>query len=413
MFQFVRDWTQSPLLGAAPWVLLSIIQSLYIAFFGGLTAVAWRRIEAGLLLAPFLWAAVENFRCNWPAGGFGWGQLSYSQWEHPLLIQAAAFGSSQAVGSLILLVNVGIVYALGEGKERRLAWVCGAAALAVLALSFGRLRGLGEEDGVLSVTIGQPALNIATGSPADWVPEYLRFRTQTLNEAADARVRLAVFPEGYQIYPPTPLDASPVPYLVTGQRNVDGRSYQTAYGIGSEVTMRDKTRLVIFGEYVPWRDKLPFLNEFKLPGGDIQAGSGSDPLTVGDLRVGVAICFESVFGEVLRDQAEKGVNLLAVMTMDDWFPDTEKVQHASASVIRAVENGVPLIRSASSGLSMAVDGGGNILATLPLHEQKALSVSVPRVGRRSPFVAVRWFPLLCYLSVPVALLGLKRRAESR
>jgi len=411
LYQFIENWTHSAILGAIPWLVLAVIQGLYMALFAGLVAFACRKFRLGLLLAPPVWAAVEHFRSNWPAGGFAWSQLSYSQWQHPLLLQPAGWAGTHFLAFVIVLVNVGIVYAIGEPKTRKVGYAIGGAMAVTLVASM--IPFLDQTPGkLLKVAAAQPSFNVATGDLAEWLPSFMEFRTAVLHRAAAEGVQLVVFPEGYQPMPPLDAETAPAAYTITGQRQSGRRNLQTAYGVtpgDPSFRMRDKTRLVIFGEYVPWRDSLPFLDAFKVPGGDVDAGVGGPPLWVGGLSVGSAICYESMFGEVFRGQAEEGVDVLAVMTLDDWYPDAEKYQHAAAAVVRAVENGKPLIHSASNGVTMIVNRRGQIISMLPLRVRDVLVAEVDTTDSK-PTPIGRWFPFACYGAI-VAVLWPDRKRD--
>jgi apolipoprotein N-acyltransferase len=412
LWGFVADWTGSSPLGAVPWLLLSLIEGLYIAVFAGVVSLGCRRATWGLLLAPPAWAATEHLRSVWPAGGFAWAQLSYSQWEHPLLLQPAGWAGTHFLGFAIVLVNVGIVYALWVERGSRVAAAVGVLFVAGVVASLVAFVGSPDARN-LTVWAAQPALDVKDASVADWYPQFLRFKNRTLTAARGAD--LVVFPEAYQPQPPEDTASAPAPYVISGQRFVDGDVYQTAYGVTpgqATYSTLDKTRLVVFGEFVPFRGRLPLLEHFKVPGGDVTAAPPGSPLQVGDLRVGVAICFESLFPEVLRRQAAQGVDVLVVMTLDDWFAGRAgTAQHAAASVVRAVECAKPLVRSGSAGITMIVDRHGRIVGRLPEGEQAALEAAVgttPREARPGPLHV--WFQWLCYLALPAPLLGGWKRA---
>ncbi|MCH8273510.1 MAG: hypothetical protein IH851_01825, partial [Armatimonadetes bacterium] len=156
----------------------------------------------------------------------------------------------------------------------------------------------------------------------------------------------------------------------------------------------DKTRLVIFGEYVPFRDRLGFLGGFNLPAGDLQPGSEVTTLEVGGIRVGSLLCFEALFEEVAREHAANGAELLAVMSLDDWYQRTGAIEMLkAAAVLRAVENRLPVVRSAPLGPSLIVDERGRILAEAAVGETTAVRAEVTLAPSR-PFRLRYVFPWL-------------------
>lgn len=135
---------------------------------------------------------------------------------------------------------------------------------------------------------------------------------------------------------------------------------------------------MIFGEFVPGRDVLPFLAAFKLPTGDLSPGSKVTSLKIGKLNVGPLICFEGLFPDLAYRQALNGAQLLAVMSMDDWFVGTQALdQLRDQTIWRAVETGLPVARAAETGYSLVVDGHGAVLAQAPVGGRQALNVKVP------------------------------------
>ncbi len=129
----------------------------------------------------------------------------------------------------------------------------------------------------------------------------------------------------------------------------------------------DKIHLVPFGEYIPfasllpWLERLPRFNEI----GNFSPGSEytvfSVPCGGTAIRVSVLICFEDTVPCLSRTYARKGAQLIAVMTNDAWFKDTAApFQHAQASVLRAVENGVWVARAANTGFSCIIGPDGKI-----------------------------------------------------
>ena len=163
---------------------------------------------------------------------------------------------------------------------------------------------------------------------------------------------------------------------------------------------------MIFGEFVPARDYIPFLKAFNIPTGDLSAGDhGTQALTLGGLRVGPVICFEGMFPDIAYKQARNGARLLAVISNDDWYIGTPAPDQARlASIWRAVETGLPLVRAASLGYSMAVDGQGRVIAHAPVGRPFPLQVNVP-VPLQAP--DDRWLPvfpclaLIVFVGVPI------------
>ena len=125
------------------------------------------------------------------------------------------------------------------------------------------------------------------------------------------------------------------------------------------ISQYDKLHLVPFGEFVPFRRVLKVLDKIA-PIGDISRGKDYTIFTVLE-DFGVLICFEDVFPELARNFVRNGAKFLVNITNDAWFGKTpEAYQHLSASVLRAIENRVNVVRSANTGFSAYISVRKNL-----------------------------------------------------
>jgi apolipoprotein N-acyltransferase len=124
-----------------------------------------------------------------------------------------------------------------------------------------------------------------------------------------------------------------------------------------------KRRLVVFGEYMPAARWLPFLKHLGMTGGGLEAGSKSVhfQMTRPRARIAPLICFEDVFPHVTRESVDEDTDFLLNLTNNGWFgASAAQWQHAVAALLRAVENGVPLVRCTNNGLTCWIDVRGRI-----------------------------------------------------
>jgi len=178
----------------------------------------------------------------------------------------------------------------------------------------------------------------------------------------------------------------------------------------------DKNILLPFGEFMPLEDHFEFLR--KIQGvGDFNAGDG---LTV--FRSPVAdfvflICYEAIRHRYVRGGVERGAELLVNITYDAWFGDTEcPHQHLMLSVLQAAQFGLPLVRSATTGVSVVTDARGRILASSGVFERDVLVYDVKKARALTPYVRWGdWFAQGCGLAaLALLLLGWRqRRPEGR
>lgn len=422
LMPFVGRWVHSYLLGSVPWLLCPPVGMWYFGFLGWLVqrCYASRR----LWMIPLLWAGVEVIRAYFPMLAFPWGLLAAPLWFLPPIIQGASMGQIFLVSSWVALINVIAAVLLGDKSEvtpssKRQVLQMTIVAVAFLFLSLGRYQQATPGE-MRKITIGQTGVDLAFGDKRTEFSQ-LRAACQTqFKRAVEFGADLLILPEGLarggdELPPNTPFGMTPpLPVLFGGQRGT-GPTYQTAYSYDGEWQYEDKTRLVVFGEYVPYREHLPFLKAFDLPGGDLQPGNEIKVLKIGQLKVAPVVCFEELFPNIPNLQAQMGAQMLAVISVDDWFVGTPAPEQlASSCVWRAVENGLPMFRSASTGSSYACDARGNVLARAPLGGLQTLNIET-RIPNESDAFPYRWvYPLLGLASVAwIVLEAVARRIYSR
>ena len=158
-------------------------------------------------------------------------------------------------------------------------------------------------------------------------------------------------------------------------------------------TVYDKIHLVPFGEYLPLQRTLEAIGLEQLAhwrGGFSVGASPRPPLTIPGLPPVVAlICYEAIFpGDVVEGSARPGV--LVNVTNDGWFGETTgPLQHFHQARVRAVEEGLPLLRAANNGISAVVDAHGRLIATLGLNARGTIDASLPSALTLTTYVRLR------------------------
>ncbi len=413
----MHQYGQVPIMiSLALMVLLATYLGLYIGLYA--LGVVWLEQKWGrvtFLVAPCLWVSLEFLRTHL-LSGFPWGLLGYSQFRFLPVIQFADITGVYGVSFLIVVVNL-TVFLLGRRlfaarsatMKPSFPWPALGTALAslaiVLAYGYGRL-----DQEAASIThsrmlqIGLVQANIDQSHK--WDPEY-RIETMNRYERLTAQVApgmdLIIWPEAatpflfekepaYQslvISMVQQADASLVFGSPTLWRHADGRPYlfNSAYLLNpsGETTGRyDKQHLVPFGEYIPLRQFLSFLDKLVVGIGDFEPGATPTLLTLSEessppnVRFGVAICFEVIFPDLVRELAWGGANFLVTVTNDAWFGDTvAPYQHFAMTVLRAVENRLAFARAANTGISGFIAPDGRILQTTPIFTENSLTGAIP------------------------------------
>ena len=407
--QLAQKWVHSLVLGIIPWLIASVLMAIYFGVFALMTRAAVLRGRWWAI--PLIWSGIEILRSYIPLLAFPWGLLASPLWHFPWLIQGARLGTIYLVSAWICAVNWSLGSPAATGRRLGLAGSVLAAGVCVSLV----LYSVNPVTKPLRVTIGQTGVDMAFSNQAT-AQSRTNAAVQSIVKSAERdRSELLVLPEGTssEKLPGAPvvgftLDPD-IPTVLGAQR---GRSpaYQSAVGYdGRRWQSVDKTRLVIFGEFVPGRDFLPFLSAFNLPSGDLTAGEhGTQALHLRNLTVGPVICFEEVFPDIAFRQAANGSRILTILSIDDWFLGTSApIQFTSAAVWRAVETGLPVARAASLGESIAVNAHGQIIAQAPLRCLDAMTVELPvPVAPTFPF----WLPAfpVAALIISVCAVSFKR-----
>lgn len=130
---------------------------------------------------------------------------------------------------------------------------------------------------------------------------------------------------------------------------------------GEILSRYDKMHLVPFGEYVPLTKLLFFINKMVEGIGDFTSGEEYSVMKTDGGRFGVVICYEIIFPELVREFVKKDANFMTTITNDAWFgKSSAPYQHFSMAVFRAIENRVPVVRAANTGISGTIDSLGRI-----------------------------------------------------
>lgn len=383
--------------------LMAVYFALYLAITCGLTRFAEDYSIPAVVTFPFLWVTLEYARA-YLLSGFPWASLGYTQYRTLPLIQIADITGVYGVSFLILLVNF-FLYQLWRwvrGKDgASYPFLATAAAISLLLLTiFYGFISLNRVDSGKEIKVG-----LAQGNIPQDIKWDLSFQEETVaiyerlsRKTAGTGVELIVWPESslpffFQKEPEYSKRVSSLArelnsYLVVSSpalEHEDGveRLFNSGFLIsadGSTVGRSDKVHLVPFGEYVPMARLLPFVKKMVQGIGDFSPGKAVSPLSARFGKMGLLICFEGIFPEISREYVRNGAGLLVNITNDAWFGDSSApYQHLSMTVFRAVENRVPLIRSANTGITAFIDSRGHIQGMTRLFREAMLTGTV-RLG---------------------------------
>ena len=378
---------------------------LLLALFWVPAAVIAHRIgrtpagRAGWLLLGL--AAAEWARGH-VATGFPWNAPGYLFSAHLTLLQSASvFG---LYGLTLLALAAGFAPAFWILGQRRLA-ICLVAVLPVLALVGGlRLATMPSPspDVPKLVRLVQPAVPQHEKWDRGLRPGHLQ-RLQQLSRGQVPVPQLVIWPEtafaGLLDREPELLKAAAwesLPFdgwLITGVPRFDGqrRLFNSAALMradGQIEALYDKRRLVPFGEFVPFRPFVPFADAVVGPI-DFSRGSGDRLFTLPHYgKLQLLICYETLFPGVAAGPGPRP-DILVNLTNDAWFGDTPGPwQHLAQARMRAVEEGLPMLRVANTGISAAFGPKGRMLASIGLGQTGFADIEVP--APLPPTIYARW-----------------------
>lgn len=393
-------------MGIAVMGLLCLALALFPCLFGWIVAY-WARTwgPGAILAAPVAWVAMEILRGH-TLFNFAWCLLGYSQHAHLPMIQVARVGAVYAVSFVVAASSSVIAYAIVEPRRsHRVRALAGGAVLvaAVAADGLWRLRTPVPESARVTVGLVQAAIEQADKwDPEDAWTNFAHHLALT-RDAASRGARLVVWPESSLpwLYDRSPAIAAQlsgvtrelgVHLLFGNDDREDGEGRRGRIWVGAkmltprgDISFRyHKMRLVPFGEYVPVESVLTLGGRYSARVVDaVGAFTPGTEYAVGEVdghRLGVSICYEAIFPDLLREFTSRGADLLVNITNDGWYGRTSAPhQHFAMAVFRAVENGKYLVRAANTGITAFVDPRGRVLERTALFERRAIVREVPIV----------------------------------
>jgi apolipoprotein N-acyltransferase len=399
----LHSFTSLPVYQAiGPMLLLAAVLALFTAVALAVAVFTAARLELPIVLTlPVVWTAVEWIRTYFPIG-FPWNLLGYTAYRNLELIQFAEFTGVYGVSALIVFANA-VVYVVAFQTCPRRTQAASLGTLTVLitgAFIFGsiRIRNVTARavEGPLRVAMVQGDIP----QSIKWDPKFLDSSFTVYREQSAAAARrgadLIVWPEAAAAFFFQPEDRYPATFAQDAQYRrllltlatqagdpilfgapalgvEDGRVgfYNRAYLVapGDRVeAWYDKIQLVPFGEYVPLRSLFGYFVNRVITGlGDMFAGHTQTVFQVKGAKLGVLICYESIFPNLARSVVKDGAEILVNITNDAWYGESSApYQLLAMAAMRAVETKVPLVRVANTGISAVIEPTGRITAPTPL-----------------------------------------------
>ncbi len=420
----------SPLVSFLILLSMACYLALYFAGFAFLAAqVKDSPVLFQVLFLPAAWVALEYVR-TYALTGFPWNLLGYSQYKSPSLIQIAAFTGVYGVSFLVVFVNASIASALRPPFRR---WRFLAPLLLVFLLGIGSFTdpaavGFTGSRGDKDLRVALLQGNVDQG--VKWDPAYqmatLEIYRRLTMKAAGEGAALIVWPETaapfFLRWEPKlarmvlDMASRAGTFLLVGSPDREGdgeeRYFNSAFLISPEgkiVGKYDKIHMVPFGEYVPLKRFLFFIQKMAEGIGDFSGGERYTLFSLPRGRFGVTICYEIIFPNQVRQYVNRGAEFLVNITNDAWFGrSSAPYQHLAMAVFRAVENQVYVVRSANTGVTAIIDPAGRIMKQTDLFVEAVLVGEISL--RKGTTFYTRYGDLFAWICSVFALAVLAREA---
>jgi apolipoprotein N-acyltransferase len=389
----------APNLGPGLVLIAAVIGALWTGFGAAIRGLLRPpltplRALAAIVVVPSFWLVADWAR-SWQGFGGPWAVYGASQWQHPAILALAAVGGIWLVSFALVAANTGILIAVtARPVPVRLVGAAGAiVAIAAGPVAFA-LTSPAPVSRHVTIALVQPGVvrNVKLASDASQ-----RLSAGLGHDHADlvvwgessVAVDLSLPSSAAQLHRLAALSAADGAQLLVNQDSVvHGNHSKVALliGPGGIDGRYVKTRLVPFGEYIPFRQSLGWLTRIsKAAQENMVPGNGARVLRVTTpggqpLTIGVLICFESAFPDMSRVDTDHGAQLIVYQTSDStWQAGWEWVQaqHAALSALRAAETGRPVVQAALTGDSVAFDPRGRLLAW---KSSKFRGVALARIG---------------------------------
>ncbi len=415
-------------------ILFCLYLGLYHALFGALVAafrVRWGR-RGALLLTPFAWVAVELARAR--ITGLPWDLLGIAQVDNPLLIRLAPITGAYGLSFVIAAVNalwLVRIQVRARRYTRTVLTVAGVIIVVVYVAALRRIQVPGDVSTTAHATLVQENLEVgaANTGPQPSTRELLEsFSYLSRYPSAQFLLGIPELPSTQAVFlirqhravdgadPKAPVPSStnlivwpesPAPFEENDQQFRSAMSslarsanapaivgniafepttansrgyyqYNSASFVapdGNFAGRYNKMHLVPFGEYVPYKNVFFFAKSLLNEVGLFDAGAQRTVFATGGHKYGTFICYESIFGDEVRQFVKEGAEVLVNISNDGWYGDTSAPwQHLNMARMRAVENHRWVLRATNTGVTAAISPFGRVIAAAPRHIRTSIRV---------------------------------------
>ena len=388
-------------LGVIPWFALAVAATIYVALGSVLIALAYRWMPraapgrwAQLVLTPLLiaglWTLRELVTGSWPYTGFPWARIGMSQSESPLSHLTSWIGVT-GLSFLMVAFTAGTIewLRLRQWSDVRTALPVAGLGIALLVtpqfpttpagtMTVGSVQGNGPS-GYFDARQRNDILNAQLSASTDLIGQdmdVLLWPEGGIDSDPMTNATTAAVLDGLS-------EAADAPLLVNAATTRGDLTYNTSMlweaGEGA-VQYHDKTHPVPFGEYVPdrWFYEMIVPDLIGLIGREYTPGSNPPYVDIDGTGVGLAICFDVIYDDVIHDGARDGAEVYMFQTNNaDFRNSDENLQQLAFARMRAIETGRSVVNISTVGTSQVIGPDGATIDSLPADEAGAMLTDVP------------------------------------
>jgi apolipoprotein N-acyltransferase len=410
--------------GMMPWPLaiLGLIAHCSIANLDmAIAGLAWvflkKRFQLKSMASWGLLATLTAiFEAHFPSI-FEWNYAYTFFWVKLPLFQLSELFGFQGISSLIIFINLAIFMAVKLPQFRRKLILQAVAAFIALNF-FGWILKLSlpQPDASMKVGIVQANIGNLQQQATNYGSDFRRHIIDSYLELSENLVKTEG-PLDYIVWPETAFPATifdngygdhhlrrlqekvaelKTPFIIGayGYENETRRPKNAIFALDENGMVHPehyyKTQLLAFGEYIPGVEIFPSLRQF-IPASEFARGKGPKTIEFQNQKIGLQICYESLFPRFSRGVADQGAQWILNVTNDSWYGTwQEPYQHLMMTLARAVEVRRPLVRATNTGISTVVLANGDVLERSPTRSKWAKSFDVPYYSQPKQTIFQKW-----------------------
>ena len=403
---------------------------LILSFNTVFTAMIWYLLrdkykKFSLIIFSIIWISIEYVR-SFGLLGFPWISIANSQTDYLLLVQNAEYTGIYGISFWVLLLNINLYQLIFKSFDKDLMikfcmififpWITGYILFNKQNIELKNIQQLE----ILSV---QPNVNLFDKRNYTLRHKNLNDLINQTIENLNDETQLILWPESAipyhklqnsndRNYIINRLLANQNFELITGNVFYEGIHTYNSSVLLNKNGIKDvyhKRQLVPLAEHVPFSENFNYLKNINLGQANFSKGKEDRLFNVNDFNLATLICFESTFPQINRRHALKGADALVYLVNDGWYlTNPEPAQHAGQAIYRAVENRLPVIRCANTGISMVINSKGEIENSIDLNNKGTMQAIINKNSNRTFYTRFGDVFALILVGITILLLIIKK-----